>query len=237
MKPTGSAKRPPRARPYLLGMMASLGPDPDSRETVDPILVPTSIDEPDRGRVGRRRGLRLATVLPLVAGAGLLLAACSGGSSSAGSTTSTTAAGANGSFEAYLSCLRSHGASFPTGGAGGTPGSFNPGSSTGGTRPSIPASERATFQKAASACASLRPKGGSFPGGGGQSTAFAAYRNCLKLHGVTLPSGGGGFFGGGGGSTTTTTNPKLSAAEAACATLRPKGGFGGRFPGSTTTTS
>jgi hypothetical protein len=56
---------------------------------------------------------------------------------------------------------------------------------------------------------------------------------------VTLPSGpgGGGFFGGGGSSTTTsTTNPKLEAAEAACATLRPKGGFG-RAPGATTTTS
>jgi hypothetical protein len=183
----------------------------------------------------------MATVLPLLAGAGLLLAACSGGSSSAGSTTSTTAAGATGSFQAYLTCLRSHGASFPAGGGGGgTPGSFNPGASTGGTRPTIPASERATLEKAASACASLRPKGGTFPGGGGQSTAFAAYRNCLKLHGATLPTGGGfgGGFGGGGGSTTTsTTNPKLEAAEAACATLRPKGGFGGRFPSSTTTTS
>jgi hypothetical protein len=239
MKPTGSAKRPPRARPYVLGMMAPLGPDPDSRETVDPLLLPTSVDAPDTGRLRRHRGLRMAAVLPLLAGAGLLLAACSGGSSASGSTTtSTTAAGAAGSFQAYLSCLRSHGASFPTGGGGGTPGSFNPGSSTGGTRPTIPASERSTFDKAESACASLRPKGGTFPGGGGQSTAFAAYRNCLKLHGVTLPSGGGGFFGGGGSSTTTsTTNPKLEAAEAACASLRPKGGFGRGPSGSTTTTS
>ncbi len=223
-------------------MMPSQGPSPDRLDTVDPNPPSTSPDARDTGRLGRRGGLRTATVLSLIAGAGLLLAACSGGSSASGSTTtSTTAAGGAASFQAYLTCLRSHGANFPTGGGGGggTPGSFTPGSSTpGGTRPSIPASERSTFEKAASACASLRPKGGTFPGGGGggQSTAFAAYRNCLKLHGFTLPSGagGGGFFGG-GSSTTSTTTPTEKAAEAACATLKPKGGFG-RFPGATTTT-
>jgi len=220
-------------------MMPSQAPSPDSISTFDPNPSPTSTDVPDTGRQ-RRRGARIATVLPLLAGAGLLLAACSGGSSASGSTTtSTTAAGAAGSFQAYISCLRSHGASFGAGGFGGgapgsgTPGSFNPGS---GTRPTISASERAALAKASSACASLRPKGGTFPGGGGQSTAFAAYRNCLKLHGVTLPTGGG-FPGAGGSTTTSTTTATEKAAEAACATLRPKGGFGRGFPGSTTTTS
>jgi hypothetical protein len=237
MKPTGSVQGPPRADPYLSRMMPSQAPSPDSPLTFDTNPASTSTDASDPTKRSRRRA-RMATVLPLLAGAGLLLAACSGGSSASGSTTSTTAAAAAGSFQAYATCLRSHGANFPTGGGGGTPGSGTPGSfAPGGTRPSIPASERSTFEKAASACASLRPKGGSFPGGGGQSTAFAAYRNCLKLHGVTLPSGGGGFGGGGGSTTTSTTTPKIAAAEAACATLRPKGGFGRGGPGSTTTTS
>jgi hypothetical protein len=220
MKRTGTAKRPLRAGTYLVTMKLR----------------------------------QVASVLFVIAGAGLLLAACSGGSANAsGSTTTSTTSGSGrgSSFAAYLTCLRSHGVNFPTGGggfpgAGGTPPSGTPGSSpTGSTRPTIPASERTAFQKAAQACESLRP---TFPNSGQGSTEFAAYRNCLKLHGVTLPSGAGGFGGGGfggggfgggapGGSTTTTTpNPTLKAAEAACANLRPKGGFGGR-PGSTTTTT
>jgi hypothetical protein len=79
------------------------------------------------------------------------------------------------------------------------------------------------------------------------ATGFAAYTACLQQHGVTLPSRGaggggftrpsdgasrgaggfgggygGGFFGGGG-----TPNPQMSAAAAACASVRPAGGFGG----------
>lgn len=73
----------------------------------------------------------------------------------------------------------------------------------------------------------------------------AAFDACLKSHGVTLPSfgsgtgggaPGGGSFGGGtggggfGGGGGFASNPKFSAALAACASLRPKGGgygFGG----------
>lgn len=86
------------------------------------------------------------------------------------------------------------------------------------------------------------------------ATGFAAYTACLQQHGVTLPSraagaggftrptdrpsrgaggygggfgggAGGGFFGGG------TPNPQMSAAEAACASVRPTGGPGGGFGG------
>jgi len=87
---------------------------------------------------------------------------------------------------------------------------------------------------------------------------FTAYRSCLTSHGMTTAFGaGGGFFGRGGrgrGSTTGTTTtatattaaptgttpgasgrPALSAADqkalAACASLRPTGGFGGGFGG------
>jgi hypothetical protein len=175
-------------------------------------------------------------MVSVLGGLGLLLAACSSGSANAANSNSTsTTTGGAASFTAYANCLKSHGVNF-TGGFGG----FGGGGGTGGpppsgsTRPTIPASERAAFTKAESACASLRPK---FSGGGAGSTAFAAYRNCLKLHGVTLPAGrGAGGFPGSGTSTPTTTTSKEKAAEAACASLRPKGGFGG-FPGRTTTTT
>jgi hypothetical protein len=213
-------------------MLPFPGPDPVAPGSVGSNSVVTG----NRGRV--RRFSRFAAVVPAFAVLGVLLAACSSGSHAAsGSSTSTTAGSGSASFQSYLTCLKNHGVSLPTGGRpGGTPGSFTPGS----TRPTIPASERSAYEKAEQACASLRP---SFPGGGsnpGASTEFAAYRNCLKLHGVTLPSGSGGFFGGGTGSsstTPTTESSKVKAAEAACASLRPKGGFGNRPPSSTTTTT
>jgi hypothetical protein len=206
-------------------------PDRQSPNSHSPGLSPS---RPAGGPIKRR--LRAATIVSVLGGMGLLLAACSSGSANAASSksTSTTTKGAA-SFTAYENCLKSHGVNF-TGGFGG----FGGGGGTGGpppsgsTRPTIPASERAAFTKAESACASLRPK---FNGGGGGagSTEFAAYRNCLKLHGVTLPTGrGAGGFPGSGTSTPTTTTSKEKAAEAACASLRPKGGFGGR---TTTTTS
>jgi hypothetical protein len=172
----------------------------------------------------------------ILGGLGLLLAACSSGAANASgsNSTTTTARGAGGSasFAAYTSCLKSHGVNFAGGffggrGQGGPP-------SSGTTRPTISATERSALTKAESACASLRPTGGF--GGGANNAAFAAYRNCLKLHGVTLPTGrGAGGFPGSGTSTSTTSDPKTKAALAACAALRPKGGFGG--PRSTTTTT
>jgi hypothetical protein len=82
------------------------------------------------------------------------------------------------------------------------------------------------FQKAATACKSLRPSGG-FGGlggsGGVNSTAFAAYRNCLKLHGVTLPTGGASKSGAGSTPPTTIdqSSPTVKSALAACASLQP----------------
>jgi len=66
--------------------------------------------------------------------------------------------------------------------------------------------------------------------GGGTQTTRASLRQCLKQHGVTLPSrppgsgsgapgpgGGPGFFGGGGGAgDQIQSNPKLRAALQAC---------------------
>ena len=95
------------------------------------------------------------------------------------------------------------------------------------------------FQQAMQACRSQLPTGGqNFQ----NSPAFAAYRNCLTLHGVTLPqpsAGGqstsstapGGGPGGLGG--LNRADPAVQAAIAACAPLRPSGGAGA----STTSTS
>jgi hypothetical protein len=226
--------RPGRDRPAASGSSPSTGSPGEHLGTNRPV-----------GSVRRR--LRGAAIVSVLGSFGLLLAACSSGTPSAAnsSSTSTTSTGSgSASFAAYASCLKSHGANF-TGGGGFGGGGFGggsggPPSSGSTTRPTISASERATFEKAATACASLRPKFG-----GGNSTAFDAYRNCLKLHGVTLPTGrGAGGFPGAGGtsgtSTSTTFNAKYQAAMTACASLRPKGGFGGGgggFPGSSTTTT
>ena len=82
------------------------------------------------------------------------------------------------------------------------------------------------------------------------SATYAAYTNCLKSHGVALPSGrpgggsfsgrarpsgsafpraghSGGYGGGGFGFGGASANPSEAAAMKACASLRPKGGFGG----------
>lgn len=193
---------------------------------------------PYSGRSGGKlsRRARFGAIVSLFGSLGVLLAACSSGSANAsGSSTSTTSGGSTAaSFTAYENCLKSHGVNFSgsgfrLGGGFGAPS----GSST--TRPTFTPAEKTELQKASAASASLRP---SFNRGGATGSAFAAYRNCLKLHGVTLPTGRGfGGFGAGGSSTSTTTNPKLKAAMAACAPLRPKGGFGGGFPGASTSTT
>jgi hypothetical protein len=81
--------------------------------------------------------------------------------------------------------------------------------------------------------------GGSAPAAASTPTAAAsgggaqAYFACLQQHGVNIPTarpsggfgrggGGGGFFGGG-----ASANPTMAAAQQACVSVRPTGGFGG----------
>ena len=188
--------------------------------------------------VHRRRISRSRLAVLLVGVVPLALAAC-GSSSANGSSTSTTKPSGTASETAYASCLKQHGVTLPnfshrTGGTstgGETPPSFTPGS---GSFPGGPGGggfqNNPKFQKAATACKSLRPKGGfgRFGGSGGfNSTAFAAYRNCLELHGVTLPTGGRTPTGSTqptGSSPPTTfdqSSPSVQAALQACAALRP----------------
>jgi hypothetical protein len=168
--------------------------------------------------------------------AATLLAACGGGSGSASSTNAststgaatTTAAGAGGTtnrnsaaFTKYAACLKKNGVTLPARGPGGAPGAGNRPAGTNGGNGGPPPGQgvgSSKFQKAQAACASLRPAGaGRFGGGqGGNSAANAAYRNCLRLKGVT--------------ASTSRTSATFKKALTACAGLRPQ-------PQQTTTTT
>ncbi len=135
------------------------------------------------------------------------------------------------SLSAFQACLSKHGLKLPTrgGSKGGPPSGFSGGTppSSGGTPPSLGGSggfgANSKTQAALKQCANLQPKGG-FPGGAGgsSSTAFASYRNCMKLHGVTVPS----VTPGSNTSTSTTvdtSSPTYQAAQTACKALLPTG--------------
>jgi hypothetical protein len=171
----------------------------------------------------------------IVASAAVLLAAaCSSGSdSTTGSNGGGDQGGRNTAFAAYTDCLQKNGVTItmPSGGArvrpSGGPGGYGgfpsgmprPDRSAGGGRPDggfpgggfgKPAGvDDATWEKAQTACASLRPSGGPGGGGGRGNGANAAYRNCLRDHGVTL---GGGL---------KTTDPATQKALEACKVLQP----------------
>jgi hypothetical protein len=174
---------------------------------------------------------RTAGVMAAIVVIALAASGCSGGSGKSvavSATTSTTAtpAGARGG-QAFVQCMKSHGVTITN--ARGFRG--------GSTSTTLPAGvTSAQFQQAMQACRSLLPTGG---GGGNflNNPAFAAYRNCLQLHGVTLPQPGSSTSSsvpgaGGGLGGLDRTNPTVAAALQACAALRPAGGPGG----STTTT-
>ena len=201
---------------------------------------------PSRPRLARP----VLAVLLVASAVGLAACGGGGGSAattatSAIPTTTTGGAGAAGgpaggpnraAFTKYTTCLKQHGVTLPAfgnrgagGGGGGTP-------PAGGAPTTTPrrggfgaAFSNPKFRAAQAACGKLLPAGarggfgGRGPGGGGfggNTAAFAAYRNCLTLHGVKLGAGGFGGFGrpGAGGKAPTA---KQQAALKACASLRP----------------
>jgi len=124
--------------------------------------------------------------------------------------------------QAFTQCMQSHGinaANLPRGafgrGGGGqnSSQSSNGGSNTTGPTTSFtlpPGVTQQQMQSALQACRSLLPAGGrNFQ----NNPAFAAYRNCLQLHGVTT--------GTGGGQGLDRTSPTVQAAMQACSALRP----------------
>ena len=144
----------------------------------------------------------------------LVLAGCGSGGSkanaSASSTTSTTAPGGRNAaaFTKYRDCLKQHGIDLGTFAGGGprrqndASGDTTPSSQPPRTAPSLPAGvTQEQFQAAQQACASLRPAGGGFGGGGIRNTAaFQAYVSCLADHGVAV--------------STTTTSTSTTAGTA-----------------------
>ncbi|UQU61332.1 hypothetical protein COUCH_19920 [Couchioplanes caeruleus] len=164
------------------------------------------------------RSLSRVRAAGLAAVAAVLLvsaAACGGGGDPQAS------AGGSGGFTAYTECLQKNGVTvtMPSGGPAGRPeGGFPSGmprpsgsGGTGGFRGGLkPAGvDDATWQKAQTACASVRPSGR--PDGGGRGNGMnAAYRTCLQDHGVTL-----------GASAPATGDPRVKQAMEACKVLAP----------------
>lgn len=172
------------------------------------------------------RALQRGALAVLLAGTALAGAACGGGSAARTTTTATTTAAsaagaANGAgraaFATYSACLAKHGVTFRAFRSGRPPAAGGAGAQGTGR----PRFAGAKFQKAAAACAALRPSGfgraGAGPGFAGANgpggAAFAAYRNCLTLHGVQASA-----LRRPAGAAPTT---KLQKAMTACASLRP----------------
>ena len=173
--------------------------------------------------VKHRTRLTIATI-----GLGVLAAVATGcgGSGSGGTPSASATANSNNPFQAYVACLQQNGVTItpPSGGPGGRPsggpggfpsggpGGFPSGGAPGGggffQKPADVSQE--TWDKAQSACSSLRPSG--VPGGGADNGAAAAYRNCLAEHGVTATANLGQL---------NTADPAVAAALQTCAPLRP----------------
>jgi hypothetical protein len=211
----------------------------DAPDLQDRTASPPDPTSSHRRRPRRSAGRRAVAIGAVAIGAVLLAACGSSSSASSATSTSTTAAAPAGtgsgspSITAFFSCLKQHGVNVtvpsPSGGAptgsfpsGGTPPVGSGGTPPGGTGGGLPGQFNSPkFKKASAACATLRPKGLPF-GGGASSPKFAAYRNCLKIHGVTLPAATSRSGSSTTPTTLATTDPKVKAALAACASLQPK---------------
>ena len=193
-----------------------LCPNPSSRFALQTVAM-TKTTGPTKRFSGFRStsGALLALVL-----SGAVIAA-GGGVASASSKASTKKLSAT-SIKKFDSCMKKHGVAIPTFG-GGTPptggasGSNPPAGFSGGSNSFSNPKSKAALK----ACSKYLPKGSQFGGGtGASSTAFAAYRNCMTLHHVTLPKGTPGSAPSAGSSVTS--NPNYKKANAACSSLLPK---------------
>jgi hypothetical protein len=196
----------------------------------------------------RPRTLGIFIALPLIAVA-VLATACGGGSTKTSSSTTPSTTAPAGSTAAasrakFTQCLEGHGvpasvasAGFGRRGAGGAGGAAGSGGSTSSSTTGGSSTNRSglftQYQSAFNACRSDLPAGAGRPGNF-NSAAFAAYRNCLEIHGVTIPTttpGSSGTSGGfSGGLGAASQSPAFQAAQKACASLLPA------RPSSSTTT-
>jgi hypothetical protein len=177
--------------------------------------------------VSHRR--RLAGVSLAFVAVAAFAVACGSSSNATPTSAQSSNGGGNNAMASYLSCLRSNGVNIPNVNPSGRPTarpsgaprpSFSPGEGRrggvpgdgffGSTAPSGVSQE--AWDKARQACASLEPSFNGQNRGGRDNGAFAAYRNCLSDHGVTV---------NGQGQQLNTADPKTAAALKACEPLRP----------------
>lgn len=186
-----------------------------------------------------RNLIQITTAVGVATVTAAVLAACGGGSSGgtapAAASTPTAAASGSAGTQAYLACLRQHGANIPTARPTNRPtarpsGGFG-GGGGGGFFGGPGASADPQTQAAIQACASLRPSGG-FGFGGRGGTQLVAFRNCMTQQGVTVPTTRPTAF-----PTARPTNnagrylngldpndPKVAAALKICSPLLPSPG-------------
>ncbi|MHB1533816.1 MAG: hypothetical protein ACYC1D_04230 [Acidimicrobiales bacterium] len=156
---------------------------------------------------------------------GLLLSACGGGATTSAPTTTTGAAAP--SAAAFRSCMTAHG--IPSSALAGLGRGRRAGASGSASTTLPPGVTSQQLRSARQACRGDLPSRRGGAGGLGAGPRAAAYRSCLKQHGVTLPS----RTAGAPPVSIDRTSPAFVAARQACAALLPSGGS----TGSTSTTS
>jgi hypothetical protein len=164
----------------------------------------------------------LAIVLVVaLSGGGLVV----GGSAASASSNSAAKSTTKKTLKKFEKCLKKHGVKISLPGSGGPPGGAPSGTfpSGGGAPGGFKVGKK--FQKAIKACSHLLPAGSQFGGGTGSpptgSTAFAAFRNCMTLHHVTLAKGSYGVKSS-SSAVTSTSSSKYKKAYSACSPLLPK---------------
>jgi hypothetical protein len=175
-----------------------------------------------RIRLGFCSSLAVVIVVALSGGALIVGGSAASASPKAAAKTSTKK-----SLKKFEKCLTKHGvkSAFPGTGGGGPPGGAPSGSfpSGGGAPGGFKISKK--LQKAIKACSHLLPAGSQFGGGSGPppngSTAFAAFRNCMSLHHVTLAKGSYGAKSS-SSAVTPTSSSTYKKAYSACSSLLPK---------------
>jgi hypothetical protein len=170
----------------------------------------------------------------------VVAAGCGGGSKAASQTTTTAPSGNRGAaLSAFRQCMASHGVTLPrrprstsTTSGSGAPTSDDGGGGFGGGGAAArfsqppPGVDPTKYQAALQACQSLIPS----PQNNAQfQSAFTAYVNCLKSHGIQTgdPSQGVRALNG-----VDRTSAAYQAANQVCRPLLPN-----RGPGSTTSTT
>jgi hypothetical protein len=174
----------------------------------------------------RRVRVRFCSALAVVlvvalSGGGLIV----GGSAASASSKAAAKTSTKKTLKKFESCLKKHGVKISLPGSGGPSGGAPSGTfpSGGGAPGGLKVGKK--FQKAIKACSHLLPAGSQFGGGSGSpptgSTAFAAFRNCMTLHHVTLAKGSYGAKSS-SSAVTSTSSSKYKKAYSACSSLLPK---------------